>query len=158
MVVLVFRFLQTSLSYIEVVWNLTFVKRSKSPGSLWFFDHPWATIIKKNCHRMNQFLRNWPQRIGICTLLKVPWKWQNHKSIDKVGMKCPIHINLTSLSTFLMLFNWIHLMAMLMTPRAIAKIVKMAILALMATIVMANGNFIMVIRGIQLQSMNKLAQ
>ena len=49
-------------------------------------------------------------------------------------------------------------MAMLITPMAIAKVVKKAILAMMATIVMANGNFIMTIRGIRLKSMKNLAQ
>ena len=46
-----------------------------------------------------------------------------------------------------MLFNWLFL-AMLITPRAIAKIVKMAFLALLATIVMVDGNFSMAMRGI----------
>ena len=49
-------------------------------------------------------------------------------------------------------------MAMLTLSRAIARMAKMAILAIMATIVMANGNFSMAIRGIQLKSMKKLAQ
>ena len=31
---------------IRVVWNLTFVKKDKSPGSFWFFDPHWATFIK----------------------------------------------------------------------------------------------------------------
>ena len=39
-------------------------------------------------------------------------------------------------------------MAMLITSRAIAKMDKMAIFAMMATIVMANGNFSMATRGI----------
>ena len=43
-------------------------------------------------------------------------------------------------------------MAMLITPRAIAKMANMDILAIMATTVMVNGNFSMVIRGIQLKS------
>ena len=38
-------------------------------------------------------------------------------------------------------------MAMLITHRAIAQMVKKAILAIMATIVMASGNFIMENRG-----------
>ena len=42
-------------------------------------------------------------------------------------------------------------MAMLMTPMAIAKMAKTAILAIMATIVMANVNLSMAIRGIQLK-------
>ena len=49
-------------------------------------------------------------------------------------------------------------MAMLIAPRTITKLAEMAILAIMATIVMANGNFSMVIRGIQLKSMTKIAQ
>ena len=57
-----------------------------------------------------------------------------------------------------MLFNWIPLMAMLITPRAIAKMNKIAISAIMATVVMDNGNFSMAIRGIQVKSMKKLAQ
>ena len=51
-----------------------------------------------------------------------------------------------------MLFNWIPSMAMLMIHMAIGEVVKMVI---MATIVMAIGNFIMVIRGIQLKSIKK---
>ena len=39
-----------------------------------------------------------------------------------------------------------------MTHMAIAEMAKMAILVNMATILMANGNFIMAIRGIQLKS------
>ena len=49
-------------------------------------------------------------------------------------------------------------MAMLITPRAIAKIDKMAILAIKATIVMDNENFSMAIRGIQLKSMKKIVK
>ena len=41
---------------------------------------------------------------------------------------------------------------MLMMPMAMAKRANMAIWAIMATIVKANGNFIMVIRSIQLKS------
>ena len=41
---------------------------------------------------------------------------------------------------------------MLMMPMAIAKRANMAIWAIMATIVKANGNFIMAIRSIQLKS------
>ena len=48
-------------------------------------------------------------------------------------------------------------MTMLMMHMAIAEIAEMAILAIMATIAMANGNFSMVIRGIQLKSTQKLA-
>ena len=54
-----------------------------------------------------------------------------------------------------MLFNCIPLMAMLIMSRAIARMAKMAILAL---IVMANGNLSMAIRVIQIKSMKKLAQ
>ena len=53
-----------------------------------------------------------------------------------------------------MLFNWITSMAMLMMPMAIDG---RAILAIMATITMANENFSLVIRGIQLKSTKKLA-
>ena len=56
-----------------------------------------------------------------------------------------------------MFFNWIPLMAMLIAPRAIAKMDKMAILAIMATVVTANVNFSMVVRGILLKSMKNLA-
>ena len=49
-------------------------------------------------------------------------------------------------------------MDILIKPRAIAKTAKMAILAIMATIMRANENFSITIRGIQLKSMNKLAQ
>ena len=49
-------------------------------------------------------------------------------------------------------------MAMLMTPMAIAGMTKITILALMATSVMANGNFSMAVRGIQLKGTKKLAQ
>ena len=46
-------------------------------------------------------------------------------------------------------------MAMLITPRAIGIMAKIAILA---TIVMANGNFSMAMRVIQLKSIKKLDQ
>ena len=46
-----------------------------------------------------------------------------------------------------MLYNWIPSKAMLMTHMAIAEMAKMAILAIMATIVMVIGNFSMAIRG-----------
>ena len=46
-------------------------------------------------------------------------------------------------------------MDILIKPRAIAKTAKMAILAIMATIMRANENFSMAIRGIQLKSMNR---
>ena len=49
-------------------------------------------------------------------------------------------------------------MTMLLISMAIAKMAKIAILAIMATIVMANVNFSMAIRGIQLKSITKLAQ
>ena len=49
-------------------------------------------------------------------------------------------------------------LVILITPRAITKMAKMAILAIMATVVMVNGNIIMAIRGIQLKSMKKLGQ
>ena len=49
-------------------------------------------------------------------------------------------------------------MAMLMTPMAIAGMAKMAIMAIMVTSVMANGNFSMAVRGIQLKGTKKLAQ
>ena len=54
-----------------------------------------------------------------------------------------------------MLFNGIPSMAMLMTHMAFSKMSKMA---LMATIVLAIGNFSMTIRGIQLKRIEKLAQ
>ena len=57
-----------------------------------------------------------------------------------------------------MLFKWIPSMAMLMTPMAIAEMAKMAILAIMTTIVMANVNFSMAIIGIQVKGITKLAQ
>ena len=61
-------------------------------------------------------------------------------------------MNLTPQSWVFVLFNWIPSMAMLMTPMAIAEMTKMAIFAIMATIVMANVNFSMAKRGIQLKS------
>ena len=48
-----------------------------------------------------------------------------------------------------MLLSWITIIAMLMTPMAIAK---MAILVIIATIVTANFYFSIAIRGIQLKS------
>ena len=48
-------------------------------------------------------------------------------------------------------FNWIPSMAMLMTPMAIARMAKIAIMAIMVTSVMANGKFSMAVRGIQLK-------
>ena len=51
-------------------------------------------------------------------------------------------MNLTSLTQFL------YHTAMLITPRAIAKMAKMTIFAIMATIVMANGTFSMAINKI----------
>ena len=45
-------------------------------------------------------------------------------------------------------------MAMLITPRAISKMAKMATLAIMATIVIAYSNFRMAWRDFQLNSMN----
>ena len=59
-------------------------------------------------------------------------------------------MNLTSLSYFFVPFNWIPSLAMLMTPMAIAGMDKMAIMAIMVTSVMDNGNFSMAVRGIQL--------
>ena len=47
-------------------------------------------------------------------------------------------------------------MAMFMMPTTIPKIANIAILAIMATIVMANGNFSMAIMGIQLKSIQKM--
>ena len=47
-------------------------------------------------------------------------------------------------------------MAMLMTPMAIAGMAKMAIMAIMVTSVMANGNFSMAVRGIHLKGTQKL--
>ena len=49
-------------------------------------------------------------------------------------------------------------MAMLMTHMAIAGMAKMAIMAIMVTSVMANGNLSMAKRGIQLQGTQQLAQ
>ena len=49
-------------------------------------------------------------------------------------------------------------MTMFLMPMAIADMAKMAILAIMVTIAMANANFCMDIRGIQLESTKKLAQ
>ena len=46
-------------------------------------------------------------------------------------------------------------MVMLITPRVIAKMDKIAIFAIMAAIVMANGNLSMAIRGISLKGMKK---
>ena len=43
-------------------------------------------------------------------------------------------------------------MAILMTPMAIARMAEITILAIMATSVMANGNFRMAVRGVQLKS------
>ena len=51
-----------------------------------------------------------------------------------------------------MLFNWIPSKAMLMTPVAFADMAKMAVLAIMASIALANVNFSMAIRGIQLKA------
>ena len=45
-------------------------------------------------------------------------------------------------------------MAMLITPRAISEMAKMATLAIMATIVIAYSNFCMAWRDFQLNSMN----
>ena len=47
-----------------------------------------------------------------------------------------------------MLFNWIPSVAMLVTHMAIAKMAKMSIFDILDTIVMANNNFSMAIRGI----------
>ena len=46
-------------------------------------------------------------------------------------------------------------MAMLMTPMAIAGMAKTAIMAILVTSVMDNGNFSMAVRGIQLQGTTK---
>ena len=46
-------------------------------------------------------------------------------------------------------------MAMLIMSGAIAKMAKMVILTIMATIVMANSNFSLDTRGIQLKSIKK---
>ena len=54
-------------------------------------------------------------------------------------------INMHANAELFMLFNWIPLMAMLITPRATTEMEKMAILAIMT---MADGNFIMAVRGI----------
>ena len=54
-----------------------------------------------------------------------------------------------------MLFNWIPSITTLMMPLAIAEMAKMAVLAIVATIAMAYGNFSMATRGIQLKSTNK---
>ena len=49
-------------------------------------------------------------------------------------------------------------MAMLIMPKAIARLAKMTILAMMATIVMANGNLSRAASGIKLKNMKKLTQ
>ena len=49
-------------------------------------------------------------------------------------------------------------MAMLMTPMAIAGMAKMAIMAIMVTSVMANGNFSMALWGMQLKGTKKVAR
>ena len=49
-------------------------------------------------------------------------------------------------------------MAMLVTPMAIAGMAKTAIMAILVTSVMDNGNFSMAVRGIQFQGTKKLAQ
>ena len=54
-----------------------------------------------------------------------------------------------------MLSNSIPSKAKLMTQITIAKMVKMAISAIMAIIAIAIGNFSMALRGIQLKSINK---
>ena len=72
-----------------------------------------------------------------------------------VGTEGLIDMNLKPLSYFFMLFNWIPSMFMLITPMAIAKMAKMAILAVMATILMANINFSMALRGIFLIATKK---
>ena len=71
-----------------------------------------------------------------------------------------IDMNITQLNNFFFFFffNWIPSMAMLMTPKAIAEMAKMAIFEIMATIVMANVNFSMAIIGIQFKSIRQLAQ
>ena len=48
-----------------------------------------------------------------------------------------------------MVINWIPPMAILIMSRAITEIAKMAMSAIMATIVMVNGNFSMATRGMQ---------
>ena len=60
-------------------------------------------------------------------------------------------MNQTPLSYIFYAFNWIPSMAMLMTAMAIAEMAKIAILAIMATIVMADVNFSMAIGGTKLQ-------
>ena len=49
-------------------------------------------------------------------------------------------------------------MTMLLISMAITKMANRAILAIMATIAMANGNFCMVINGMQLKSTKEPAQ
>ena len=49
-------------------------------------------------------------------------------------------MNISPLSYFYAISYWIQSMAMLKTPLAYAKIAEMAIFAIMAAIVMANGN------------------
>ena len=49
-------------------------------------------------------------------------------------------------------------MVILMTPMAIVEMAKMAVLAIIANFVKANGNFSMAKRDIQLKSVRKLAQ
>ena len=49
-------------------------------------------------------------------------------------------------------------MTMLMTHMDIAEMAQISVLAILAIIVMPDGNFIMAIRGVQLKSITKIAQ
>ena len=57
-----------------------------------------------------------------------------------------------------MLFDWITVMAMLNLPLAFTIVATMAKMAIWAILAMALNVNNMAIRGIQLKSMNKLAQ
>ena len=72
--------------------------------------------------------------------------------------KSPIYMNLTALSYLFMLYNWIPSMNIWLMSMAIVKMAQMAILAIMGTIVMTNGNFCIGIRGIQSKSTTKLGR
>ena len=77
--------LQTSSMYVKVMWNYTFVKKSKSSGSLLFMvpEKLLSTVVG---HRMDHLFRK--------SALKV----KNHKNLAIFWTKGPIDMNVTSLS------------------------------------------------------------
>ena len=86
----------------------------------------------------------------------MPWKWKDHKCVDNVWTNAMIDMNITSLSYFFMLLNWIPLVSMLKLLLAMTIVAIMVKITILAILAMAPDVINMAILGFPVKEHKKL--